>query len=204
MDPEHPPSRATVRSRTCGDTPCDGKTESGIRCDRGPDLLHVEPVRLHGTLRPRAQVPACRRGDPRPSCADGLLVGGPARELGRHRRAVVAAGPRPGPVVTVPDHLGGPGRSPRPSAPPRPPAPPPARRGPRHGPRESTSSHGFALGDVRPASTLDRLPRELLVYAVEAADTGFDTGLSPQAAAAVEPLIQRIVDGPVRRARADQ
>ncbi|MGI5255943.1 hydrogenase maturation protease [Streptomyces angustmyceticus] len=56
-----------------------------------------------------------------------------------------------------------------------------------------TSSHGFALGDaVRLARTLGRLPGELVVYAVEAADTSLGTGLSPRVAAAVGPLVRRI------------
>ncbi|MGG7569341.1 hydrogenase maturation protease [Streptomyces sirii] len=62
-------------------------------------------------------------------------------------------------------------------------------------PRGEISSHGFSLGDtVRLARTLDRLPGELLVYAVEAADTSLGPGLSPQVAAAVGPLVQRIED----------
>ncbi|AWN30525.1 MULTISPECIES: hydrogenase maturation protease [unclassified Streptomyces] len=72
-------------------------------------------------------------------------------------------------------------------------------------PRAGTSSHGFALGDtVRLARTLERLPAELLVYAVEAADTSLGTGLSPLVAAAVEPLIQRITEDLVRGAAAGQ
>ncbi|MFI2184436.1 hydrogenase maturation protease [Streptomyces sioyaensis] len=68
-----------------------------------------------------------------------------------------------------------------------------------HTPRSETSSHGFALGDtVRLARTLDRLPGELLVYAVEAADTSLGTDLSPQVAAAVAPLVQRVEDDIVR------
>ncbi|MGW9079886.1 hydrogenase maturation protease [Streptomyces kronopolitis] len=62
-----------------------------------------------------------------------------------------------------------------------------------------TSSHGFALGDtLQLARTLGRLPGELLVYAVEAADTSLGTGLSPQVAAAVGPLVQRIEEDLVR------
>ncbi|MFG2859216.1 hydrogenase maturation protease [Streptomyces sioyaensis] len=56
-----------------------------------------------------------------------------------------------------------------------------------------TSSHGFALDDtVRLAHALGRLPGELLVYVVEAADLSLGTGLSPQVAASVGPLVQRI------------
>ncbi|WP_328390239.1 hydrogenase maturation protease [Streptomyces sp. NBC_00400] len=68
-----------------------------------------------------------------------------------------------------------------------------------------TSSHGFALGDaVQLARTLGRLPGELLVYAVEAADTSLGTGLSSQVAAAVGPLVQRIEEDLVRHAPADR
>ncbi|MER6046541.1 hydrogenase maturation protease [Streptomyces sp. NPDC001793] len=60
-------------------------------------------------------------------------------------------------------------------------------------PHGETSSHGFALGDaVALARVLGRLPTELLVYAVEAADTGPGTALSPPVAAAVLPLVARI------------
>lgn len=68
-------------------------------------------------------------------------------------------------------------------------------------PRGGAGSHDFPLGDtVRLARALDRLPGELLVYAVEAADTGFGTGLSPQVAAAVEPLVRRIEEDLARHA----
>ncbi|QHC23006.1 hydrogenase maturation protease [Streptomyces sp. GS7] len=60
-------------------------------------------------------------------------------------------------------------------------------------PWSETSSHGFTLGDaVELARVLGRLPGELLVYAVEAADTGPGTTLSPSVAAAVPPLVARI------------
>ncbi|MCK7622192.1 hydrogenase maturation protease [Streptomyces sp. RS10V-4] len=56
-----------------------------------------------------------------------------------------------------------------------------------------TSSHGFALADaVELARVLGRLPGELLLYAVEAADTGPGRTLSPPVAAAVRPLVARI------------
>ncbi|MCF3143449.1 hydrogenase maturation protease [Streptomyces platensis] len=71
--------------------------------------------------------------------------------------------------------------------------------------RGETGSHGFALSDtVRLARTLDRLPGELLLYAVEVADTSLGTGLSPQVAAAVGPLVQRIEEDIVRRVPADR
>ncbi|MFH8680744.1 hydrogenase maturation protease [Streptomyces lydicus] len=70
-------------------------------------------------------------------------------------------------------------------------------------PRGGAGTHGFPLGDtVRLARALDRLPGELLVYAVEAADTGFGTGLSPRVAAAVEPLVRRIEEDLARQAPA--
>ncbi|MEW1750611.1 hydrogenase maturation protease [Streptomyces angustmyceticus] len=66
-----------------------------------------------------------------------------------------------------------------------------------------TSSHGFALGDaVQLARALGRLPGELLVYAVEAADTSLGTGLSPQVADAVAPLVRQIEEDLVRHAAA--
>ncbi|ARF53369.1 hydrogenase maturation protease [Streptomyces gilvosporeus] len=66
-------------------------------------------------------------------------------------------------------------------------------------PRAVTSSHGFPLEDtVRLAHALDRMPGDLLVYAVEAADTSLGSGLSPQVAAAVGPLVHRIEGDIVR------
>lgn len=58
---------------------------------------------------------------------------------------------------------------------------------------DATSSHGFGLGDaVELARVLERLPRRLVVYAVEGTDFGPGTGLSAPTAAAVEPLTERI------------
>ncbi|MEV6164913.1 hydrogenase maturation protease [Streptomyces sp. NPDC052052] len=72
-----------------------------------------------------------------------------------------------------------------------------------HGTYGATSSHGFAVRDaVQLAHVLGRLPGELLVYAVEAAETGHGTGLSPSVAAAVGPLIARIEQDLDRHARA--
>ncbi|MGX1851520.1 hydrogenase maturation protease [Streptomyces sp. NPDC055299] len=71
-------------------------------------------------------------------------------------------------------------------------------------PRGETGSHGFALDDtVRLAHALDRLPGELLVYVVEAADLSHGPGLSPPVAAAVGPLIQRIEEDIMRCAPAE-
>ncbi|MGW5118581.1 hydrogenase maturation protease [Streptomyces noursei] len=61
------------------------------------------------------------------------------------------------------------------------------------GPFHGTSSHGLTLGHaVELARVLGRLPGELLLYAVEAADTGPGTALSPAVASAVRPLAARI------------
>ncbi|BDM69381.1 peptidase M52 [Streptomyces nigrescens] len=69
-------------------------------------------------------------------------------------------------------------------------------------PRGEAGSHGFPLGDtIRLARALDRLPEQLLVYAVEATDTGLGTGMSPQVTAAVEPLAQRIEEDLLRHFR---
>ncbi|MDH6447629.1 MULTISPECIES: hydrogenase maturation protease [unclassified Streptomyces] len=57
----------------------------------------------------------------------------------------------------------------------------------------TTSSHGLGLGEaVELARVLGLLPRELVVYAVEGADSDFGTGLSPAVAAAVEPLAEAV------------
>jgi hydrogenase maturation protease len=51
------------------------------------------------------------------------------------------------------------------------------------------------LGDaVALAAALDRLPRTLLLYAVEAADTSLGLGLSPVIEAALDDLADEIVD----------
>jgi hydrogenase maturation protease len=64
-----------------------------------------------------------------------------------------------------------------------------------------TSSHGLGLGEaVELARALDRLPRQLVVYAVEGADTSLGTGLSAAVAVAVEPLTDRIAED-LRRPR---
>ncbi|MFE7172896.1 hydrogenase maturation protease [Streptomyces sp. NPDC057616] len=57
----------------------------------------------------------------------------------------------------------------------------------------TTSSHGLGLGEaVELARALGRLPRHLVVYAVEGADSSLGTGLSPAVAAAVEPLTRTV------------
>ena len=53
----------------------------------------------------------------------------------------------------------------------------------------TTSSHGLGLGEaVELARVLGRLPKRLVVYAVEGADSSLGTGLSPAVAAVVESL----------------
>ncbi|WP_405009797.1 hydrogenase maturation protease [Kitasatospora sp. NBC_01539] len=57
----------------------------------------------------------------------------------------------------------------------------------------ATSSHGLGLGDaVGLARELNRLPRLLVVYAVEGADCTHGTGLSTPVLGAVETLVERI------------
>ncbi|MEU6017401.1 hydrogenase maturation protease [Streptomyces sp. NPDC047515] len=59
----------------------------------------------------------------------------------------------------------------------------------------ATSSHGLGLGyAVQLARELDRLPGQLVVYAVEGADTSLGKGLSAPVAAVVEPLSERIAE----------
>ncbi|SDZ18182.1 hydrogenase maturation protease [Saccharopolyspora shandongensis] len=60
-------------------------------------------------------------------------------------------------------------------------------------PRSKTSSHGLGLSDaVELARVLDRLPRQLVVFAVESAETSLGSGLSQQVSDVVEPLANRI------------
>ncbi|MFJ3793997.1 hydrogenase maturation protease [Kitasatospora sp. NPDC090091] len=62
-------------------------------------------------------------------------------------------------------------------------------------PGGATSSHGLGLGEaVELARELDRLPRHLIVYAVERADGNLGTGLSAPVAAVVTPLAERIAE----------
>ncbi|MEV0493719.1 hydrogenase maturation protease [Streptomyces atratus] len=59
----------------------------------------------------------------------------------------------------------------------------------------ATSSHGLGLGDaVELARVLDRLPGQLVVYAIEGANSSLGTGLSAPVAAIVEPLTERIAE----------
>ncbi|MFI9201593.1 hydrogenase maturation protease [Streptomyces sp. NPDC053048] len=60
-------------------------------------------------------------------------------------------------------------------------------------PAGTASSHGLGLGEaVELARALDRMPRRLIVYAVEGADGSLGTGLTPAVNAAVEPLTERV------------
>lgn len=55
------------------------------------------------------------------------------------------------------------------------------------------SSHGLGLAEaVALGRALNRLPARLVVYTVEAADTGLGNGLSPAVAAAVDEVAERI------------
>jgi hydrogenase maturation protease len=53
----------------------------------------------------------------------------------------------------------------------------------------TASSHGFGLDDaIQLALALDRMPGRLVVHAIEAADLGQGTGLTPPVAAAVDEV----------------
>jgi hydrogenase maturation protease len=56
-----------------------------------------------------------------------------------------------------------------------------------------SGSHGLGLYDALDlAEALGRLPRKLVIYAIEAGDTSFGTGLTEPVAAAVGSLVDRI------------
>jgi hydrogenase maturation protease len=58
--------------------------------------------------------------------------------------------------------------------------------------RRRDSSHALALGDLLAlARTLDRLPSNLVLIGIEAAELGPGTGLSPAVAAAVETVTRQ-------------
>ena len=64
---------------------------------------------------------------------------------------------------------------------------PPAERG------RAASSHGMDLGEaVELARVLDRLPGELVLYAVEVDRVGYGEGLTPEVALAAERLAEDI------------
>jgi hydrogenase maturation protease len=59
----------------------------------------------------------------------------------------------------------------------------------------AASSHGVDLGEaVRLARALDRMPQRLLLFAIEAGDTGFGTGLSPEMAGAAAAVADEIAE----------
>ncbi|HEX2322974.1 MAG TPA: hydrogenase maturation protease [Streptosporangiaceae bacterium] len=58
----------------------------------------------------------------------------------------------------------------------------------------AASSHRMGVADALwLASAMDRLPRRLVAFGVEAADTGFGPGLSPAIAAALPGLVQAVL-----------
>jgi hydrogenase maturation protease len=58
----------------------------------------------------------------------------------------------------------------------------------------SASSHGISLGStVELGQALGRLPRQLVVLAVGGSEFGFGIGLTPEVAAAVEPVAERVL-----------
>ena len=58
----------------------------------------------------------------------------------------------------------------------------------------AASTHGLGIPDaVRLAQVLELAPRELVVFAVEAADLGFGVGLSAAVADAVPALVQAVL-----------
>ena len=58
----------------------------------------------------------------------------------------------------------------------------------------AASSHGFGVPDAwRLGQALGRLPRRIVIFAVEAADTGPGTGLSPPAAAALPEVVAAVM-----------
>jgi len=59
----------------------------------------------------------------------------------------------------------------------------------------SVATHGMGVVEaVRLAAALDRLPRALVVFGVEAADVGVGPGLSPEVAAAIPALVDAVLD----------
>lgn len=55
----------------------------------------------------------------------------------------------------------------------------------------TASSHGLGLGEaIDLAVALERMPRRLVIFAVEGADFTVGTGLTPEVAAAVDRLVQ--------------
>jgi hydrogenase maturation protease len=62
------------------------------------------------------------------------------------------------------------------------------------GATRTASSHGFGLDDaIQLALALDRMPSRLVVHAIEAADLGQGTGLTPPVAAAVDEVASAVL-----------
>ncbi|WP_338676458.1 hydrogenase maturation protease [Streptomyces sp. SCSIO 30461] len=65
----------------------------------------------------------------------------------------------------------------------------------------TASSHGFGLGEAWSlARLLGRLPRRLVVYAVQIADVSVGRGLSPVVAAAVDSVAESVISEIVHHA----
>lgn len=59
----------------------------------------------------------------------------------------------------------------------------------------ATSSHGFGIAEaIRLGEVLDRVPRRIVILAVEAGDIGFGPGLSTAVADAVPAITQAVLD----------
>ncbi|RLU89217.1 peptidase M52 [Streptomyces griseocarneus] len=57
----------------------------------------------------------------------------------------------------------------------------------------AASTHGLGLGEaIELSRSLGRMPRHMIVYAVEGADSTLGNGLGEAVAAAVEPLAERV------------
>ena len=66
---------------------------------------------------------------------------------------------------------------------------------PGAGTGRGASSHGLGLDDaIALAAALDRMPRRLIVHAIEAADLTQGPGLSPPVAAAVDAVARTVLD----------
>jgi hydrogenase maturation protease len=65
---------------------------------------------------------------------------------------------------------------------------------PLAGATRTASSHGFGLDDaIRLALALDRMPGRLIVHAIEAADLGQGTGLTPPVAASLDEVADAVL-----------
>lgn len=59
----------------------------------------------------------------------------------------------------------------------------------------AAGTHALGMPDaIRLAEVLDRMPRRLVVYAVEAAELGFGAGLTPAVAASVPAIVAAVLD----------